>query len=107
MRTLSAILSGNRTNSLTILGGENEAITLLSLPAFLDTDMYKKVILQIVLPPLGEDSYIVRTFKVSFYVKILDDVSKRAFIERHCQFNKIFALPNPCLTNLVNGIAMA
>ncbi|XP_046687709.1 xanthine dehydrogenase-like isoform X2 [Homalodisca vitripennis] len=44
--------------------GDNEAITLMSLPAFLETDMYKKVILQIVLPPLNANCYVVKTFKI-------------------------------------------
>lgn len=39
---------------------------MYSLPAFLEVDMYKKVILQIVLPPLDANSYIVKTFKVGF-----------------------------------------
>lgn len=45
-------------------GGHNEAITLMSLQEFLDTDMYKQVILQIILPPLDAESYVLKFYKV-------------------------------------------
>ncbi|KAG8310132.1 hypothetical protein J6590_069744 [Homalodisca vitripennis] len=56
LETVGAIVS---------IRGDNEAITLMSLPAFLETDMYKKVILQIVLPPLNANCYVVKTFKIA------------------------------------------
>ncbi|XP_054263493.1 uncharacterized protein LOC128986901 isoform X2 [Macrosteles quadrilineatus] len=51
--------------ALVSIRGDNEAITLLSLPAFLETNMYKKVILQIILPPLNSNFYEVRTYKIT------------------------------------------
>ncbi|KAG8327492.1 hypothetical protein J6590_017923 [Homalodisca vitripennis] len=44
---------------------DNEQITLLSLTDYLETDMNKKVILQIVLPPLNALTYIVKTYKIA------------------------------------------
>lgn len=54
-------------------GGHNEAITLLSLEEFLNTDMYKQVILQIILPPLDDETYILKFFKVCVYSLNISD----------------------------------
>lgn len=40
------------------------SVTQLSLEAFLDFDMNKKVILHIILPVLNVSHYVVKTYKV-------------------------------------------
>ncbi|KAG8312527.1 hypothetical protein J6590_020448 [Homalodisca vitripennis] len=44
---------------------DNEKITLLSLTDYLETNMNKKVILQILLPPLNALTYVVKTYKIT------------------------------------------
>ncbi|XP_046687734.1 indole-3-acetaldehyde oxidase-like isoform X2 [Homalodisca vitripennis] len=52
-------------SALYVIGGDNEAIECLTLPDYLETDMYKKVILQIILPPLDCNEYIFKTYKIA------------------------------------------
>ncbi|KAG8328694.1 hypothetical protein J6590_104002, partial [Homalodisca vitripennis] len=45
--------------------GQSESVQLLSLPEYLETNMYKKVILQIVLPPMDSSTNVVKTYRVT------------------------------------------